>query len=341
MRNYRNYNSWLVKVEDFPSKGSLEEKLAFFLRYAILAPSSHNSQPWLFSIKKNSIFIGFNKDRMLPVADPHQRLAYISLGCVLENILIAADYFSFTSSLKYLDASFLGEGVLEIILNEEQNTHKPSNHLIFAIPKRVTNRNKYKEIFPSEEFARELISTTPPEDVMVHIIKDQGTKEKVADILMNWRLELFDRKEFRYEMGKYKKTNFTQSPLGMPGFTMGIPDIISFVTPFLIKHFNVMKKLYDKEKSLLTKHTPLYIFLTTKTNSKKDWIEAGRKFQRIALKAETVGIQTAINSIPEESLQLQGALKTKDVPQIFFRFGHAEKIAFHSPRLYVEDFIRH
>jgi hypothetical protein len=37
--------AWNVSENNFPAKGSNSEKLKFMLRYAILAPSSHNTQP--------------------------------------------------------------------------------------------------------------------------------------------------------------------------------------------------------------------------------------------------------------------------------------------------------
>lgn len=36
---------WNVQETDFPVTGTPEEKLKFVLNYAILAPSSHNTQP--------------------------------------------------------------------------------------------------------------------------------------------------------------------------------------------------------------------------------------------------------------------------------------------------------
>jgi nitroreductase len=35
---------------DFPIAGTPAEQLRFLLHYAVLAPSGHNSQPWLFKI---------------------------------------------------------------------------------------------------------------------------------------------------------------------------------------------------------------------------------------------------------------------------------------------------
>ena len=45
-----NYRAWEIKEGDFPRGGSMREKLEFLVRYAILAPSSHNAQPWKFRV---------------------------------------------------------------------------------------------------------------------------------------------------------------------------------------------------------------------------------------------------------------------------------------------------
>lgn len=44
-----NYEAWDVDVKEFPKHGSIEDQLIFLLHYAILDPSSHNSQPWQFN----------------------------------------------------------------------------------------------------------------------------------------------------------------------------------------------------------------------------------------------------------------------------------------------------
>lgn len=61
---------------------SLSEKLHFLLRYAILAPSGHNSQPWLFKIvgNNNIIEVYADRSRALPLVDPDERELIISCG---------------------------------------------------------------------------------------------------------------------------------------------------------------------------------------------------------------------------------------------------------------------
>ena len=60
------------------------------IRQATKAPSGHNAQPWLFRIKTDGIEIYADTTRRLPVVDPHDRELFVSLGCAVENLCIAA-----------------------------------------------------------------------------------------------------------------------------------------------------------------------------------------------------------------------------------------------------------
>lgn len=44
---------WEIRAEDFPRAGAMAEQAKFLLGYAMLAPSSHNTQPWKFAIGKD------------------------------------------------------------------------------------------------------------------------------------------------------------------------------------------------------------------------------------------------------------------------------------------------
>ncbi|MFC7136860.1 nitroreductase family protein [Halobaculum litoreum] len=41
---------WRVDADGFPAGGTVAEQARFLLRYAVLAPSSHNTQPWSFAV---------------------------------------------------------------------------------------------------------------------------------------------------------------------------------------------------------------------------------------------------------------------------------------------------
>src|SRR5512137_1296781 len=87
--------AWNVKEADFPSAGTISDQLKFLLNYAVLAPSGPNTQPWKFKIKENEISLIADFGRSLPVVDPTDRTLYISHGCLLTNLFIAAERFGF------------------------------------------------------------------------------------------------------------------------------------------------------------------------------------------------------------------------------------------------------
>ncbi|OXS14999.1 hypothetical protein CGX12_11455 [Zobellella denitrificans] len=60
------------------------------LGQAILAPSSHNTQPWRFRLSASAIDLLADRRRALPVNDPDDRELTISCGCALMNLRIAA-----------------------------------------------------------------------------------------------------------------------------------------------------------------------------------------------------------------------------------------------------------
>ena len=49
-----------INAQDFVRCVTQEEKILFLLRYAILSPSTHNSQPWLFKVKGSVCEIYFD-----------------------------------------------------------------------------------------------------------------------------------------------------------------------------------------------------------------------------------------------------------------------------------------
>ena len=94
-------DAWAVSEDDFPRGSPIEAQLGFLLRYAILAPSVRNTQPWAFSVQENRVHLIADFRKTQPVADPDRRELYISIGCALENLLVAAEHFGFGHGIAY------------------------------------------------------------------------------------------------------------------------------------------------------------------------------------------------------------------------------------------------
>ena len=57
------HDPWTLRESDYPARGSREEQLRFLLRYAILAPSNRNTQPWQFAVGRDQVTIHSDSSR--------------------------------------------------------------------------------------------------------------------------------------------------------------------------------------------------------------------------------------------------------------------------------------
>ena len=129
----------------FPWHGTMEEKIAYLMRYAILAPSSHNSQPWRFSVVQNTVELRPDLPLWLRGADSDSRELDISLGYALENVLIAAERFGFGHEVVYPADGRTGAPAASVTLLAEgtPSTCRPAE-LFDAITTLTTNRGRYE-----------------------------------------------------------------------------------------------------------------------------------------------------------------------------------------------------
>ena len=166
MQPEASLQAWDVKESDFPNNSSSEEKLTFLLNYAILAPSSHNSQPWKFNVTNDEILVFADKSRSLQVADADQRELYISLGCALENLIIAADHFGYNCSVAYFpgEKDLVAEVVLEPVVAPSRDPR-----LFSAIRSRQTNRNPYEPRAISEADLETIKSLSSDPDAAIFL----------------------------------------------------------------------------------------------------------------------------------------------------------------------------
>ena len=97
------FQAWNVSESQFPKDGTKTEQLKFLLNYAILAPSSHNTQPWLFKIiGDNVIELHADRTRALALVDPVDRALTISCGAALSHLQIAIRHLGYMYNVKII-----------------------------------------------------------------------------------------------------------------------------------------------------------------------------------------------------------------------------------------------
>lgn len=334
-----NYKPWEVDYKEFYNLTGDEDRFKFLLRFAILAPSSHNSQPWKFRIDDNQITVFSENSRALPKSDKDGRQLFISLGTAIENILTSADFYGYKTDIRYFPTD-IPDAVVSISLTRVRNELNSDEKLIRSIINRHTNRNKYSDKKLSDGFLG-WIRSLSSDKFKIHIVDDKKQKDAVSDIVADAMIEAMDDKDFRSELSKYVRSNITKEKVGMPMFGFGVPTIPSLVVPYVLGKFNLNRLSKKDDSALLKDHTPYFVIINSIEDNQESWIKSGRIFQSIALMAEREGIKTAPMAaaiqIGDNYKKLKATIQTDFRPQVFFRMGYAEINTPHSPRLDVGE----
>ena len=100
------------------------ERLRFFLQWAVLAPSRHNTQPWVFEISGDELRVYADTARTLPIADPDGRQLLMGCGAALVNVRLAAAHFGHATSVEIM-AGHRRDGLLARVRLEERSASTP------------------------------------------------------------------------------------------------------------------------------------------------------------------------------------------------------------------------
>jgi hypothetical protein len=207
-----NLEAWSVTPSDFPATGTLLDKARFAVRYAILAPSSHNTQPWRFVSGGRELLICADRTRSLPNIDPFDRELIISCGAALFNLRVALAHFLIPVEITTLPYSAEPDVVARIAFPESGPALKELADLFNAITKRATNRGPYIVEDISDRVIERLKSAAESEGLDVAFARTSSERERIARLVAAADRRQFDDPRFRRALAHAKaRSNSPQS----------------------------------------------------------------------------------------------------------------------------------
>lgn len=335
-----NYQPWKIDFSEFEVSNTLEAKLKFFVKFAVLAPSSHNSQPWSFTIQENKIIVSPDFSRALPYSDKNHRELYISLGCAIENLRTAANYFGFKTVVDYNNLDKQVDAV--ITFEEYLEDFKSKDCSIFSVVERSTNRNAHITKNIELKF-KEWLKTMETSESSIAMVEDSVSKKEIGILILAAMQDAMADRSFRNELAGYLKSNTTVATLGMPASGFGIPTPLSYLAAIMMRAVNMGKLTRKKDEKLLLQETEAFLIISTKIDSPIPWIQTGEIYERICLFGTQVGLSmhpwAAVIQIGDHYRKLQKILPTNFRPQFCCRIGYCRRNGIKSPRLASEKVI--
>ena len=329
---------WSISAEDFPANGATPEKWKFFLSYAVLAPSSHNSQPWLFHVRHNTLELYADRRRACPVVDPNDRELIMSCGCALFHLRCAMRHFGYLGSVEIFpdqDADL----VARVSLGTQDETDVEESILFYAIPKRRTNRQPFSDDPVPSSLLVTLQRAAEAEGARLRFLDDQETRYAVADLVAEGDRIQWANKAFRLELSRWVHSNRSPSRDGVPGHAAGIDDLLSYAAPLVVRTFDMGEGQAARDHEVAT-GSPVLAVLGTDGDQPRDWVAGGQALARVLLRARVEDVWASFLNQPIEVPELRTKLKTlaghAGFPQAVLRLGFGENVK-PTPRREVEE----
>jgi hypothetical protein len=330
----KNLIAWSVDAADYPASGELDEKLKFLLNYAVLAPSGPNNQPWKLAVDGSEATVKADFGRTLPDVEPTNRTMYMSLGCALTNLLIAAEHFGLGYRVERFPDGIDAETIATVKFEEEaaQAPQFPP-YLFDEITERHTNRGAYDDRPIEADKIEAMKEAVGDGGFRLDVLTDPDGRAAMAEVLGESHKIQLGNKAFRKDLARWIRANDDDAWDGLPGYAFGYSDFESYFGKFVFGTFDTSSSRANKEMGLM-RASPAVGILSTDAEDKRTWVEAGMRFERLFLTATKLGVRFDLFSQPVAIAQLRERMVEilgVEYPQILIRMGYAPP-AKHTPR---------
>lgn len=327
---------------------SIPEHMVQILGYASLAPSSHNTQPWRVKIISDSEFvIQSDSTRRLPKVDPDNRELLLSIGAFWENLDQAALAFGFEAQTEVLATNLKDMDVLKVQL-VKYSPHEDNKRELMET--RATNRKPYekKDLHPSH--LKELKKLLP--DYLAYFPRESKEGEWIAKSLIEAnRKQAFDNEKQKElaEWLRFSRSEASKSGDGLTAEMLGMSGIVKFFWYTFMSRKSALSESF-RNKGVENVRNQVnncagFIVITSDDLSVPSLLQAGREFERLALKCTELKIAVhPMTQLIEESPwkeQLEDSLGLSKLVQFILRVGYSKEYPKPSIRRHVKEFVIH
>ncbi len=332
----------------------------------LLAANGHNMQPWkikLDDMDSSVFYLYADSSRVTKEVDPLARQMMISQGTFLEYVKVAGDELGTPVTIDLFPMGTYDENqlyksmdsypVAKITLGQKTPADTQLYNNIF-LPD--TNRGDYQERIPSVQERRSLSYTGEFDGISAAILYQESDKEALGDMALRAAeieaatSRVMKETEVIFRSNEYRKNKyrygFSVEGQGTSGLMVHILQGIVTVFPSMNSGKAQRDNFITSTKKSI-EHTPSYLLLTSKDNSRISQVESGMAYSYCILKAHNMGmvmqpLSQALEEYDEMSEvynDIQKQYGNGGVIQMLMRLGYPKKEVPRSMREDVTDLL--
>ena len=303
---------------------------------AILAPSTHNTQPWRFRLTVDMLELLSDPQRQLHVIDTERRQQIQSCGCALYNARVAVRAMGYVDDVTVmLTDSVTPELLATLRLGAPHISTDEELARMRAIPQRHTNRRAFLRKPVARAISDRLIATAAAEGAtMVRL--DPPQKRRLGELVHQADLLQYGDPAFRAELGRWLAPTGSSRRDGIPFVEKEYGSVLPFTVMRTLRSPGLGEEFGELEDELVT-GAPAVFALGTHEDSPSDWLACGQALEAVLLEATSLGLSAAflnqVLELPGLRGELAALLPSLGSPQMVFRLGiPADTIRHAAPR---------
>jgi nitroreductase len=330
MGSMQNYNASVAATRAALSERPETRDL---IRYATLAASGHNTQPWRFHIGEGGVDILPDYSRRTPVVDPDDHHLFAGLGCAAENLALAAGARGRSGELRF-DTANGGSVVFAFGTGPTADSD-----LFDAIPRRQSTRAEYDGRPVDTADLQTLATAAAVLGVDLVLITDRQQIDRVRDLVVAGNSAQMADAAFVRELKtwlRFSPSEAIKASDGLFSGSSGNPTLPAWLGPLVFDWVFRAEAENDKYARHLRSSAGVAVFVSQR-DDRDHWGRAGRACQRFALQATALGLKHAFVNQPVEVASLRPELAALvgmpgRRPDIVIRFGYGPTLPFSARR---------
>ena len=324
----RSRSPWLVKDSGFPAEEVRSARLEYLVRYAVLAPSIHNTQPWLFRVRGDALELFADRSRALPIADPSGRELTISCGAALQFARMAARNLKREASVELLPDANDPDLLARLRLGARASPTAREVRRFKAIPKRHTNRTA---LAPGPELDRLIADLGPLArryGVSFPASAAEEVRTRIATLVATADQRQMADPAFRHELSSWVRPAKSARD-GMSISSFGMRDWLSTGVAIALDQLDLSCATADKHQKLMLE-APWVGILATPRDDPPSWLRTGMALADILLEITAGGFAYSFANQPIEASEFRCRIATTmgsdDHPQMLMRIGAGQEV---------------
>lgn len=310
------------------------------LHYAVMAPSGHNTQPWLFRISGGAAELLCDRSRWLPTVDPEGRELVMSCGAALLNLRLAIAHFGYEAEIGVLPEAS-NEDLLARVRLIGEGAAPEDTSLFDAIAERRTNRFAFAPTPVADPMLEQIEEAARGEGAWVVVVRGAADRRRLAELIAEGDRIQADDPDLRKELAAWVRSNHSPRRDGLRGYSFGHGRFASLLAPLYVRYANWGDSQAEADE-VLASSGPVLAVLGTETDDRRSWMAAGQALGRALLVAQAHGVSASFFNqpieVPELRDRLRAAVAASGYPQLCFRLGFGKPV-MPSPRRAIEDVV--